>query len=427
MEQLTTTNDALSVPKGYKQTEVGVIPEDWDLIELGEVGQFKNGINKSKEDFGFGFPFVNLLDVFGKPKIYGNEVFDLINSNEAERSLYNLKKGDVLFIRSSVKPSGVGLTSVIASDLKDTVFSGFLIRFREGIGIYTDFKKYCFHNEKFRNELIANSSVSANTNINQDALKKLKLVLPPVEEQKAIAQVLSDTDALLQALEKKIAKKKGIKKGVMQELLTPKEGWVEKRLGEIFTFYSTSNFSKAEMSLEGEVGCIHYGLIHAVNNTSYSLSGGVKYYVTKKEAKYETIQEGDIIMVDASEDLTGLNKSVEVVDLKNQEYIAGLHTFHLRDKNSIYVKYFRGLILNSAKVKKQMLRLAVGMKVFGVSKPKLQQILLPVPQIEEQTHIAQILSDMDQEIENLEQKLSKYQLAKQGMMQQLLTGKIRLV
>lgn len=199
--------------------------------------------------------------------------------------------------------------------------------------------------------------------------------------------------------------------------------WEVKTIGEIFTFYSTSNYSKAEMSLYGDVGCVHYGLIHAIENSYYSLSSGIKYYVTKEQAKYEAIQEGDVIMVDASEDLVGLNKSVEVFDLNNKEYIAGLHTFHLRDNNSTYVATFRGLILNSNSVKKQMLRFAVGMKVFGVSKPQLQNIFIPVPTKAEQAAIATALSDADALISGLEKLIAKKRNIKQGAMQKLLQPK----
>ena len=199
--------------------------------------------------------------------------------------------------------------------------------------------------------------------------------------------------------------------------------WEVKTIGEIFTFYSTSNYSKAEMSLYGDVGCVHYGLIHAIENSHYSLSSGIKYYVTKEQAKYEAIQEGDVIMVDASEDLVGLNKSVEVFDLNNKEYIAGLHTFHLRDNNSTYVGTFKGLILNSNSVKRQMLRFAVGMKVFGVSKPQLQNILIPVPTKAEQTAIATALSDADALISSLEKLITKKRNIKQGAMQKLLQPK----
>lgn len=199
--------------------------------------------------------------------------------------------------------------------------------------------------------------------------------------------------------------------------------WEVKKVGEIFTFYSTANFSKAEMSLYGEIGCVHYGLIHAIENSNYSLSNGTKYYVTKEQAKYETLQEGDVIMVDASEDLVGLNKSVEVFDLNKKEYIAGLHTFHLRDINSVFVATFRGLILNSYSVKKQFLKLAVGMKVFGVSKPQLQNVLIPIPSIAEQTAIATVLNDMNDLINSQSKLVEKKKAIKQGAIQHLLKPK----
>lgn len=201
------------------------------------------------------------------------------------------------------------------------------------------------------------------------------------------------------------------------------EDWEVKTIGDIFTFYSTSNFSKAEMTTDGEVGCVHYGLIHAIENTRYSLANGTKYYITKEQAKYENIQNGDVIMVDASEDLIGLNKSVEVFGIGNEEYISGLHTFHLRDKNSIFIDTCRGLILNCDAVKKQMLRAAVGMKVFGVSKPQLQRIFVPVPTIEEQTAIATALSDADALINSLSTLIAKKRNIKQGAMQKLLQPK----
>ena len=204
------------------------------------------------------------------------------------------------------------------------------------------------------------------------------------------------------------------------------ENWELKAIGDIFTFYSTSNYSKAEMTLDGEVGCVHYGLIHAMDNTSFSLKNGVKYYVAKEQAKYETLQNGDVVMVDASEDLVGLNKSVEVSGIIDKEYIAGLHTFHLRDKNAIYIDSLRGLILNSEAVKKQMLRVAVGMKVFGVSKLQLQQIFVPVPTKAEQTAIATALSDADALISSLEKLIAKKRNIKQGAMQKLFsTGNLQ--
>ena len=196
---------------------------EWEVVTLDEIGMFKNGINKSADDFGFGSPFVNLLDVFGISSISSINNLDLVNSNPVEQKFYSLRRGDVLFVRSSVKPSGVGLTTLVSIDLPKTVFSGFLIRFRDNGHIEESYKKYCFQEEGFRNRLISNSTVSANTNINQEALKRLSLPLPStIDEQKAIAKILSDIDSEIEALKQKREKYKAIKQGMMQQLLTGK-------------------------------------------------------------------------------------------------------------------------------------------------------------------------------------------------------------
>jgi type I restriction enzyme S subunit len=194
--------------------------EDWEVRKLGEMGEFKNGINKGEEEFGFGYPFVNLLDVFGKKTIMLTSNLGLVNSSISERKMYNLKKGDVLFIRSSVKPEGVGLTSLITGNLEDTVYSGFLIRFRDDGFLDYNFKIHCFFDEDFRKRLIESSTVSANTNINQNSLKQLDLFFPSIEEQKRIGVILNNMDSDIISIEHKLEKSKQIKQGMMQELLT---------------------------------------------------------------------------------------------------------------------------------------------------------------------------------------------------------------
>jgi len=190
----------------------------WEIKKLVEIGEFKNGINKGKEDFGFGSPFINLMDVFGKSTI-SNLKLDLVNANEKELKLYELKKGDVLFIRSSVKKSGVGETSLIMNDLKDTVFSGFLIRFRDTkIKLDLGFKKYCFAVRKFRENLISLSTTSANTNINQESLNELEISFPSPAEQTKIANFLSAIDEKISQCDSQITKTEQYKKGLLQQM-----------------------------------------------------------------------------------------------------------------------------------------------------------------------------------------------------------------
>jgi type I restriction enzyme S subunit len=203
--------------------------------------------------------------------------------------------------------------------------------------------------------------------------------------------------------------------------LIPEE-WEVKSIDDVFDFYSTANYSKAQMDLDNEVGCLHYGLIHAIPNSYYDLRNGIKYYISQKQSKYEYLQDGDVVMVDASEDLTGVNKSVEIHGIEGKKFISGLHTFLLRDKGYL-TNYIRGAVLNSEIVKNQMLRLAVGMKVFGVSKPQLKTVFIPIPPLPEQTAIANALSDMDALIAQTEKLIEKKKAIKQGVMQELLKPK----
>jgi type I restriction enzyme, S subunit len=226
MQDLLTGKERLpgfETNRGFKKTDIGAIPADWDVVSLNALGQFKNGINKSSEAFGHGSPFVNLMDVFGVSSIASCDTLGLVDTNTAEQQTYALRKGDVIIIRSSVKPSGVGLTAVVENDLPNTVYSGFLIRFRDRGALCDAFKRHCFCEEGFRKRVIAASSVSANTNINQDNLKRLLLALPPNKaEQEAIAAIVSDMDGEICALETKLVKARRIKQGMMQELLTGK-------------------------------------------------------------------------------------------------------------------------------------------------------------------------------------------------------------
>lgn len=408
-----------TIPAGYKQSEVGVIPEDWVVRKLVNIGQFKNGINKSAEDFGFGSPFVNLMDVFGKPVIKGNEAFGLINSTPLDKKEYSLIKGDVLFIRSSVKPSGVGQTTVVTVDLKDTVYSGFLIRFRSDKQLNTNFKKHCFYEESFRGRVIASSTISANTNINQDALKDICIAFPAsLIEQTAIANVLSDTDALIVGLEQLIAKKQAIKTATMQQLLTgrtrlpqfalcpdgPPKGYKSSELGQIpedwggcclgdRTNYvgsgKTTTKTSGEFPLYGSTG-----LIGTCNNPEYN---------------------GDAILV------ARVGANAGKLNFVDGTYGVSDNTIIINFKEDAYIHYFKYVL-----IKKNINTLVFGSGQPLITGTQLKELLIAEPIFEEQIAIATILSDMDSELNALEQKLAKARDVKQGMMQQLLTGRIRL-
>lgn len=202
--------------------------------------------------------------------------------------------------------------------------------------------------------------------------------------------------------------------------------WDIKELDSIFDTYSTANYSKAEMDSEGVIGCLHYGLIHANNSTNIDLSKKIQYYSKNELEKFEYLKEGDLVMVDASEDKEGINKSVEVFNLLGRKFIAGLHTYLLRDNDGNTAQKFRGEILNSPTVKQQFKKLAVGVKVYGVSKSQFNSILIPLPPLHEQRLIADCLGTWDEAIDLAEKQVAAFELRKKYLMQVLLSGKKRL-
>lgn len=421
-------------PEGYKQTEMGVIPEDWDAVLLSELGQFKNGINKGSDDFGHGSPFINLMDVFGVNSIKSDDPIGLVKTSAAEQKTYDLKRGDVLFIRSSVKPSGVGLTAVVESDLPQTVYSGFLIRFRDNGMLDIGFKRHCFSSERFRRNLIGTSTVSANTNINQDNLKKLVLALPStVREQRAIATALSNVDTLLEALDRLIAKKRDIKQATMQQLLTAQtrlpgfEGaWKRVRLGDHVTFLKNGVNSRAELLSDGQVRYLHYGDIHASGSVLKN-PDSLPFLPDAKAKSLARLQNGDLVFADASEDIEGVGKSVELVGIASTEVVSGLHTIAARFDKAILSDGFKAYLQFCPEFISTLRRLAAGTKVYATTRSHIAGVEMRLPKVEEQQVISRVFSAMDTELEALQQRRTKTAALKQAMMQELLTGRTRLV
>ena len=120
----------MELKPGYKKTEVGVIPEEWDASKIGDLFSFKNGLNKGKNFFGFGSPIVNYMDVYEKPGLSSSDLKGRVNVTNTEIKAFEVRKGDVFFTRTSETVEEVGISSVMLDEPVNTVFSGFLLRAR---------------------------------------------------------------------------------------------------------------------------------------------------------------------------------------------------------------------------------------------------------------------------------------------------------
>lgn len=160
---------------------------------------------------------MNLQDVFGR-NIIQNVDLGLAESTETQRKDYSLEKGDVLFIRSSVKPEGVGETAIVPKTLENTTYSGFIIRFRPYESMSDSFNAVVYSTKTIRNQILMGATSSANTNINQEILKKIQIAIPQIKEQTKVGNFFASLDNLIILHQRKLEKLQAIKKAYLNEM-----------------------------------------------------------------------------------------------------------------------------------------------------------------------------------------------------------------
>ena len=263
-------------------------------------------------------------------------------------------------------------------------------------------------------------------------------VPPDSYETHRIAGALSDADALIDSLEQLLTKKRQIKQGAMQELLTGKRRlpgfngeWVPRSMADLFDVSGGLSASRDQL---GDIGpCyLHYGDIHLSIKTYIDLDAEHHEMPhldvdLRKVSTSTQLKNGDVVFVDASEDDQGVSKHVVIHSQGSRSLISGLHTIVAKPKTDELVDLYKRYCFQTPAVHAQFRFYAAGTKVSGVSKGNIGKIVLNVPSPAEQVEIAACLSELDTELTALESRLTKARALKQAMAQALLTGRIRLV
>ena len=396
----------------FKDKNGNTYPE-WEENLLGDIGELRNGIAKGSEFFGHGHKFINLQDVFGKDCLY-NDDYDLVETSEKERQLNDLKKGDVIFVRSSVKPSGVGLPSVVMEDLKDTVFSGFLIRFREHkLCLNLLYKRYCFIVDSFRREVLKRSSSSANTNINQDNLANIKLKYPCLEEQEKIAGFLSKVDEFINECEGEVKDLEEQKKGLMQKIFSqqirfkdsnnnPYPDWEEKVMNDILNEYCKKN------SISNQYPVLTSSKQGLMLQTEYY--SGENRITEKDNIGFNIIPPNYITYRSRSDD--GLF-TFNINNLGVTGIVSTYYPVFSTNYNNLFVITYLNINKNN------LFKYAVGSSQKVLSLNELKKVKIKLPCQEEQEKITKVLSKMDELIEEKKELLSDWQQFKKGLLQQM--------
>lgn len=401
-----------------------MIPEDWEVSTVGAEFSIKLG---------------KMLDAdknSGEAKVYiGNrsvqwgqfdlEAVELIKLSPSDKKRYRLRKGDLLVCEGGE----VGRAAIWDDELEECYYQKALHRLRSlrGFDAYLmlNLLEWLAKSNGFR-DFVTQTSIA---HLPKEKFELVPIPLPAKAEQQAIAEALSDADTLIESLEQLIAKKRQIKQGAVGELLSPKEGWTNKALGQIadpnqqWSFTGGpfgSNLKSTDYTKDG------IRIIQLQNIGDGEFKNEFSVFTSAEKAKELiscNIYPGEIILSKMGDPVA----RACIVPSHSERYLMCSDGIRLAVDRKLYDPYFVFVMVNSPafRVKAESASTGSTRKRIGIS--ELRSLEFPCPSLDEQNQIALILCDMDKEIDELEVRLSKARQIKQGMMQELLTGSIRLV
>ncbi len=407
----------MGLRKGYKQTEVGVIPEDWEIYNINDLTSvLGDGIHSTPLYSTNGDYFFINGNNLSDGSVVITETTKRVTHKEYLKHKNNLNDRTI-FISIN------GTIGSLAYYNNEPVMLGKSAAY---LNVKNGFSKVYFYYAlqaeivlQFFEDGLTGTTIK---NLGLGTIRNTPILLPPTKtEQTAIANALSDADAWIQSLTRLIAKKRQIKQGAMQTLLNPyengrlKAGWVEKKLGDVADVIGGGTPSSFNSSFwNGDIDWY----------TPTEIGGNKYVYESRRKITKEGYLNSSANLLPIGAVLLTSRAGIGDLGILMNEGCTNQGFQSLISKecmNYEFLYYLMGTLKNI------LLQNASGSTFLEISPGKLKKIEVVVPQKTEQTHIATILSDMDNEITALESKLTKAQQIKQGMMQNLLTGRIRLI
>ncbi len=374
----------MEVKPGYKQTEIGAIPKDWDLDYVENLAQITTGSKNTQDHVEDGqYPF-------------------FVRSQTVERINTYSYDGEAVLTAGD----GVGTGKVFhyikgKFDVHQRVYR--ISEFNDRITGYFFFLYFSNH---FYNRIMQMTAKSSVDSVRREMIARMTIALPPKAEQQAIAEALSDTDGLIESLEQLIAKKRQIKQGAMQELLRPKEGWAEKCIADVADCLDNLRIPLNDLQRAKMKG-----------DYPYCGANGILDYINDYRV------DDSVILMAEDGGYFDEYMTRPIAYRMSGKFWVNNHAHILKSKPD----FDQDFLFYSLVHKDIRIFIASGTRA-KLNRSELDRITIELPITKlEQTTIAAILSDMDAEITALEAKLAKARQIKQGMMQELLTGRIRLI
>ena len=406
----------------FKSSEIGPIPVEWEVKRLGELGDVVTGSTPPRGDgecWGGNFNWISAKDFKGKYIVEAEEAI-----TAKGKSFCRLLPSDSVLVTCI---ASIGLNAIAKKPCAtNQQINAVICKVCDNEYLY-------YQIEAAKDRMIELAGQTAVPIINKGDFENLMIPLAPRHEQERIAEALSDVDEFLAAMTTLIEKKRAIKQGAMQQLFTGKTRlagftgpWVEKRFDDCFELISNNTFSREFMCHDAMgIANIHYGDVLIKYGTVLDfLKEQVDSLTPSLLIKSGHLKDGDLIIADTAED-EAVGKAVEIQHLGIRQAVAGLHTIACRPTME-FAPGWLGYYINSSAFHNQLMPLISGTKVSSISKAGLRTTGLTIPTLAEKRAIVAVLSDMDAEIAAIEAKYAKYESIKQGMMQELLTGKTRL-
>lgn len=407
----------MELKPGYKQTEIGVIPEDWEIKTLGDLSRIMTGRTpptNDKSNYGHDIMFVGPGDL-GQAKH--------IAKSEKMLSCKGFSKA-VQIPADSIMITCIGSTiGKVGVAAKPLATNQQLNSITPNTSYDRDFLYYTLLLSAPVIRTMA--SEQAVPIINKTNISSFKIPYPPLPEQKQICEPINDIDSLITSLEKLIEKKKLIKQGVMQELLTGKRRlpgfsgeWETKRLGDIGQIMKGSGLSKSSLSEDGSSYCILYGELFTKYNEL------IEHPVSKTESTQGLRSQNGDVLLPGSTTTTGIDLAKASALMVDDALIGGDINV-LRPLDGMYGPYL-ALQINTL-LKHKIAEKTKGITIYHLHGKDLSDIEVQIPSFEEQVQISHVINTLENEIAILQSKRKKHLLLKQAMMQELLTGRIRLI
>lgn len=424
----------------YKDSKIGKFPNDWNISQIQDVLlEYQNGYAFSAKgyvDNGISIISMAMISLKGRFQMDELKCKKWDSREELNLNRYILKKGDLIIAMTDVTPNKdlIGKMAVINIDGK------FLLNQRVGWLklnnklIDTTYLSYIGNSEKWLKNCRNMASQGAQANIGTKQITESYIPLPPLKEQQKIAEILSTVDDKIEVIDQQITETQALKKGLMQRLLTKGIGHSEFKdtiLGEIPKSWEIVKLSEIcdeiFLGLTSKVDYVESGgfpFVRATDINSGRLSFDNIKYISEKQHKKLTVnrltKKGDVLV-----SKSGTLGTCAIVDV-DTEFSTYESIITIQPKVNLLLNKFLLQILQDTDVQKRMIGARVGGIVGHLNLMTFRKLTIPLPKTEEQLQISDLLSTMDEKLNILSEKKTYYQELKQGLMQQLLTGKIRV-